>query len=129
MTTLEMVAEFHQAFNVHEHSEPCIKDVAMNKLRWHLLNEELEELRIAMLNKDIIGTLDALCDLQYVLDGTYLALGMASIKDVAMAEVHRSNMSKLGDDGKPILRKDGKILKSENYSPPNLSQFFESPAA
>jgi predicted HAD superfamily Cof-like phosphohydrolase len=84
----------------------------------------LDELTEALKAKDPVGALDALTDLQYVLDGTYLSLGLASLKGKAFDEVHRSNMSKLGADGKPIYREDGKVLKGPDYSPPDLGQFI-----
>ena len=71
-------------------------------------------------SQNIVDVLDALTDLQYVLDGAYLAFGLHPYKDLAFLEVHNSNLSKLDEDGKPVRRKDGKILKSPKYNPPNL---------
>lgn len=121
MNTLDLVREFHDAFNVKTPDQPTIHDSEINKLRHRLIDEELNELTDAMVRCDIVGCLDALTDLQYVIDGTYLALGLAKYKDGAFAEVHRSNMSKLGADGRPIIRDDGKVLKGPNYTPPNLA--------
>lgn len=117
MTTIEMVKEFHEAFV----TQP---DEVIQKCRLTLLKEELKELEDAIAAKDNVEILDALTDLQYVLDGTYIVFGLADLKDAAFNEVHASNMSKLGADGKPIYREDGKVLKGENYRPPNLYQFF-----
>lgn len=125
MSTIEMVREFHDAFGVENCSHPRIGDMSINKLRHDLIQEELRELAVAMVEQDEVATLDALIDLQYVLDGAFLQLGFASVKDAAFAEVHRSNMSKLGADGKPIRRADGKVLKGPNYTPPNLEQFVK----
>lgn len=80
----------------------------------------VDETRRQIAEKAEAEVLDALCDLQYVLDGTFLALGFHKVKDAAMTEIHRSNMSKLGEDGRPVKRDDGKILKGPNYSPPDL---------
>jgi predicted HAD superfamily Cof-like phosphohydrolase len=118
--SIELVAEFHRAFGQPDADVPRVADDKVNDLRISLLDEELEELCTALRRRDPIAALDALTDLQYVLDGAYLQLGFAHVKDAALAEVHRSNMSKLGGDGKPVYRADGKIMKGPNYSPPNL---------
>lgn len=123
-TTIEMVKEFHEAFGVECADKQLDASENVRALRIDLLMEELTELIEAVDNNDAESTLDALTDIQYVLDGAYLALGFASVKQAAFEEVHRSNMSKLGVDGKPALREDGKILKGPNYTPPNLSQFI-----
>jgi NTP pyrophosphatase (non-canonical NTP hydrolase) len=120
MNTLEMVIEFHRKF-VEEPGLPIDK---IQGCRVSLLQEELRELAEAVYAKDRIEILDALTDLQYVLDGAYIAFGFDHVKQAAFEEVHRSNMSKLGADGKPIFREDGKVLKGPNYSPPNLAQFI-----
>lgn len=117
---LERVREFHQAFS---HPVKDVPDLCSEKLvflRLNLIKEELQELEAACWDFSEAETLDALCDLQYVLDGAFLALGFHKFKEAGMAEVHRSNMSKLGADGKPIYREDGKILKGPGYSPPDL---------
>jgi len=96
------------------------------RLRIALLEEELEELKEALANNDPQETLDALIDLQYVLDGAFLSFGLQAVKDMAFDEVHRSNMSKLGADGKPIRRpEDGKVMKGPNYFKPDLGQFVK----
>lgn len=123
-SSLEMVKDFHEAFGHPINEHPFIKDKKLNRLRVNLIQEELFELYHALHTGDEIETFDALCDLQYVLDGAFLALGYGDVKDVGMAEVQRSNMSKLGEDGKPIYREDGKILKGPNFSEPNLAQFI-----
>ncbi len=125
-TTLECVREFHEAYGVVNKDAPDISDEGINNLRLSLLQEELDELRDALANNDIVEVLDALSDLQYILDGSYLSWGLGDLKEAAFNEVHRSNMSKLGEDGKPIYREgDGKVLKGPNYTPPDLAQFFE----
>ncbi len=120
MTSLNMVKEFHETFGQAVVDVPDIDNYPLYQLRLDLLNEELSELEEALNEKDEVAVLDALTDLQYVLDGAYLALGFHPYKDAALREVHRSNMSKLGPDGKPIYREDGKVLKGPGYSPPDL---------
>lgn len=120
--SIQLVREFHAAFGQPDADAPNIDDETTNQLRVALLREELDELQDALNARDPVAVLDALTDLQYVLDGAYLQLGFAAVKDVALAEVHRSNMSKLGDDGKPVLREDGKILKGERYVAPDLTR-------
>lgn len=89
-------------------------------IRLQLCQEELAELAEAMLERDIIGCLDALTDMTYVADGTYLTLGLGHYKLAALAEVHSSNMSKLGEDGKPIISEAGRVVKGPNYRRPDL---------
>jgi predicted HAD superfamily Cof-like phosphohydrolase len=125
-TTLEQVREFHETYGLPVEAEPHIADEKTNALRINLLAEELEELQEALRAGDIVEVLDALTDLQYVLDGAYLSFGLHSVKTAAFDEVHASNMSKLGEDGKPIRREsDGKVLKGPNYWAPDLSKFVE----
>ena len=125
--SIDLVREFHERFGQVVNNEPSIGDWKLCQLRIDLLAEELDELYVALEAEDRVSALDALTDLQYVLDGAYLSLGFHRVKDAALAEVHRSNMSKLGEDGKPVLREDGKILKGSSYSPPDLAQFVSAP--
>lgn len=123
-TTLNQVKEFHETYGLSVKDAPDVSDPKTNALRINLLAEELEELKEALEQGDITETLDALVDLQYVLDGAFLSLGLHTVKEEAFAEVHRSNMSKLGKDGKPIVREsDGKILKGPDYFKPDIRQF------
>lgn len=123
--SLELVREFHRACDVPDLETPPQKfDPFISELRVKLLAEEFKEFCDALKANDAEGVLDALTDLQYVLDGAYLQLGFADKKYVALEEVHRSNMSKLGEDGKPIKNEFGKVLKGPNYRPPNLSQYL-----
>jgi len=94
------------------------------KLRFKLMEEENEEYLDAVIAEDPIEVADALGDMLYILCGTILAHGMQDIIDDVFNEIQRSNLSKLGPDGKPIYREDGKLLKGPNYSPPNLKQFI-----
>ncbi len=93
--------------------------------RLQLLQEELTELAEAMGGADIVGCLDGLTDIQYVLDGVYLALGLHTLKMPAFKEVQRSNMSKLGEDGQPIINEAGRVVKGPNYSPPDLESVLK----
>ncbi len=125
-TTLEQVREFHETYGLPVKASPDVSDKRTNALRINLLAEELDELKEALKNEDVVEALDALIDLQYVLDGAFLSLGLHNHKEKAFAEVHSSNMSKLGEDGKPIRREsDGKILKGPNYFKPDLVQFIK----
>lgn len=124
-STLEKVQEFHETYGLPVLDEANISDQRTNALRINLLAEELDELKEALAEGDLVETLDALIDLQYVLDGAFLSFGLQSVKETAFDEVHRSNMSKLGADGKPIVREsDGKILKGPDYFKPDMSQFI-----
>jgi predicted HAD superfamily Cof-like phosphohydrolase len=125
MRTLKLVDEFHKALGVPSPSKPEI-DCKRAQLRINLLQEELDELQDGVDDGNLVAVLDALTDLQYVLDGAFLAFGLADVKSKAFDEVHRSNMSKMGPDGRPIIRDDGKILKGPFYSPPSLKQFISS---
>ena len=125
--SLACVHEFHTVYSATLKDTPDLSDKTVNDFRIRLLQEELDELKEAIAANDPVEALDALCDLQYVLDGAFLALGFHKLKHAAFAEVHRSNMSKLGRDGKPILREgDGKVLKGPDFTPPDLAQFIET---
>lgn len=120
LPSMALVAEFHERFGQVINDEPTVDDDDLSTLRVALLQEELCELQDALIARDPVATLDALADLTYVLNGAYLSLGFHRYKDAAMAEVHRSNLSKLGADGKPVYRADGKVTKGPSYSPPDL---------
>lgn len=124
-TSLDMVKEFHEAFGHPVADKPNLKEVDLKLLRLRLLQEELDELEEALAAESPASTLDALLDLQYVLDGAFLALGFHRVKDLAFRDVHDSNMSKLGEDGKPVYREDGKIMKGPNYEPVNLEPWIK----
>lgn len=124
MDTLNKVKQFHEIFRHPIKNTIDITDEKVNELRVKLLREELDELEEGLENRDPVRVLDALSDLQYVLDGAYLSFGMQNLKIPAFNEVHDSNMTKL-EDGKPLIREDGKILKGKDYRPPNLVQFVK----
>lgn len=121
--TLAMVREWHEAFDVPIAAAPNIPDDRA-QMRLALIEEEVAELRAAIEAGDLVDVLDALCDIQYVLDGTFLEFGLHPIKGDAMAEVYASNMSKLGPDGYPVLRGDGKVLKVPDFRSPDLARFL-----
>ena len=124
-STLDQVRIFHETYGLPVKDAPDISDEKTNKLRINLLAEEVEELQEALEAGDLVEVLDALTDIQYVLDGAYLSFGLHDVKMAAFEEVQRSNMSKLGEDGKPIVREeDGKILKGPNYFKPDIAQFI-----
>lgn len=100
-------------------TKPEFPDNDTIHLRVDLIEEELEELTMAIAEEDIVSVADALTDLLYVIYGAGHTFGIDL--DKTFAEVHRSNMSKLGEDGKPIYRNDGKILKGKDYTPPDLT--------
>lgn len=125
-TTLDMVRIFHETYSLPVKDAPDISDEKTNALRINLLAEEVDELKEALETGDMVEVLDALTDIQYVLDGAYLSFGLHDVKMAAFEEVQRSNMSKLGADGKPIVRpEDGKILKGPDYFKPNIAQFIK----
>ncbi len=126
-TTLDQVQEFHETYGLSVESAQTTGSDKTKELRINLLQEELDELKEALENDDLVETLDALIDLQYVLDGAFLSFGMQNVKEAAFNEVHRSNMSKLGEDGKPIHREgDGKVMKGPNYFKPDMAQFVKA---
>ncbi len=128
-TTLEDVKIFHETYGLPVKDRPNITDEKTNALRVNLLQEELDELKEALKNNDVLETLDALTDLQYVLDGAYLSFGLHPLKQIAFDEVQRSNMSKLDENGQAIVREsDGKILKGPNYFKPNLDKILKDAA-
>ena len=94
-------------------------------LRHKLLREETRETFKALREQDLAAVLQEITDIQYVLDGLYLTLGLHELKDAAFAEVHRANMSKLMPDGTVKRREDGKVLKGPNFSPPDLRPIID----
>lgn len=121
---LEQVAEFTATFGHTQSEEPTIGTEAEALLRFDLMAEENQEYLDAVSENNLVEVADALGDQLYILCGTILKHGMQHIIEDVFSEIHRSNMSKLGDDGKPIYREDGKVLKGENYSKPDLKQFI-----
>lgn len=129
MKPQNMVREFHEAFGLGVSDGPSRVPWTLEAMRRDILLEEVEEYREALQmhrgtsprNRDA-AIADALADIVYVAYGTALEYGWDL--DKILAEVHESNMSKLGDDGKPIYRKDGKVLKGPNYHPPRIKELI-----
>ena len=123
MTNFEKVGLFMKTFGQEGKNKPGFSSEKTNKLRIGLINEELEEFKEAIKNNDIKEVADALTDILYVTYGAGYAYGVDL--DKCFKEVQRANMSKLGEDGKPIYNEKGKVMKGPNYSEPNLKQFVE----
>ncbi len=120
MTAFRSVGAFHAAFGLPVRSCPTA-DIPVEEahLRQALLDEEVDELRAAVAVGDVVGIADALADIVYVACGTAHAYGIDL--DAVVAEVHRSNMTKLGADGRPLYRHDGKVLKGPGYETPQVA--------
>jgi predicted HAD superfamily Cof-like phosphohydrolase len=117
------VARFHEAFGLPRSSSPTADIPAqLAKLRVDLLAEETGEFADASARNDLVAIADALADIVYVAYGAAVTYGIDL--DAALREVHRSNMSKLDDQGRPIYREDGKVLKSERYTPPDIKKIL-----
>ena len=123
---LDQVAEFHEAFGVPNLENAQIPDKERVALRVKLIQEELDELKEGLADNDLTEVADALTDIQYVLLGTVLEFGLQDKFEALFDEVHQSNMSKLDENGKPIHRADGKVMKSERYFPPDLKSILNS---
>lgn len=121
-TNANKVREFMEAFEQEVKKKPEWPDVDTVNLRVDLIEEEVQELKDAIYNVgDMNLVADALADILYVVYGAAHAFGIDI--DNCFREVHVSNMSKLGEDGKPIYREDGKVVKGPNYRPPNLKEY------
>ena len=124
MTNFEKVRNFMETFGQDVKTSPEVPDAETVSLRIELIAEEVEELWNACENKDIVEIADALTDILYVTYGAGHAFGIDL--DKCFDEVQRSNMSKLGEDGNPIYREDGKVMKGPNYFKPNIAKVLES---
>lgn len=120
------VQEFHTAFKIGYKNEP-VADLGESKnlLRYKLMREENEEYLEAAQNNDLVEVADALGDMLYILCGTIIEHGMQHKIEEVFNEIQRSNMSKLGEDGQPIYREDGKVLKGPNYFKPNIKEILD----
>ena len=123
MTNFDKVGTFMKTFGQEVKTKPSFSTDKINKLRLDLIKEELTELTEAMNNKDLLEVADALTDILYVTYGAGHAFGIDL--DKCFDEVQRSNMSKLGEDGKPIYNEGGKVMKGPKYFEPNLKKFVE----
>ena len=121
MSNFNKVGIFMKTFGQEVKNKPSFSTDKINQLRIDLIKEELEELKEAMDNNDLLEVADALTDILYVAYGAGHAFGIDL--DKCFNEVQNSNMSKLGENGKPIYNDAGKIMKGPNYFKPNLSNF------
>ena len=121
MSNFSKVGTFMKTFGQEIKTKPSLSTEKINKLRIDLIKEELEELKEAMNNKDLLEVADALTDILYVTYGAGHAFGIDL--DQCFEEVQNSNMSKLDDNGKPIYNDAGKVMKGPNYFKPDLSKF------
>jgi predicted HAD superfamily Cof-like phosphohydrolase len=122
MSNFNKVKTFMETFSQEVKNRPSFSTDKINNLRYDLIKEELEELKVAMKNKDLLEVADALTDILYVTYGAGHALGIDL--DKCFEEVQSSNMSKLGEDGKPIYNESGKVMKGPKYFKPDLAKFI-----
>ena len=122
MTNFEKVRLFMKTFGQEVKDKAGFSDAKTNKLRIDLIKEELEELTEAMQDENLLEVADALTDILYVTYGAGHAFGIDL--DKCFEEVQNSNMSKLGEDGKPIYNEAGKVMKGPNYFKPDLSKYL-----
>ena len=121
MSNFNKVKTFMETFGQEVKTKPTFGTDKINSLRYDLIKEELEELREAMENNDLLEVADALTDILYVTYGAGHAFGIDL--DKCFEEVQSSNMSKLGEDGKPIYNESGKVMKGPKYFKPDLTKF------
>lgn len=122
---IDSVAEFHTVFQIGNAEEIQLIDERDYTLRYNLIKEENEEYLDACKKGDIIEIADALGDQLYILFGTILKHGLQHKIEEVYDEIHRSNMSKLDEQGQPIFREDGKILKSTRYFKPDIKNILD----
>lgn len=118
------VMQWHYKFKVPVADKPIIPPHERIMLRHDILQEEVNELYVAMQRGDIVAVADGIADILYVALGTACECGLQHKLEEIFNEVHRSNMSKLDELGNPIFREDGKVLKSKLYSPPNIEKII-----
>lgn len=121
-SNFKKVIEFHELFDSPAKSNPHFPNDNLIGLRLRLIDEEVDELKEAIEQRDIVEVADALTDILYVVYGMGITFGIDL--DECFNEVHGSNMSKLGEDGKPVKREDGKILKGPNFRKPDLKKII-----
>ena len=121
MSNFNKVGTFMKTFGQEVKTKPSFSSDKINKLRIDLIKEELDELKEAMDNNDLLEVADALTDILYVTYGAGHAFGIDL--DKCFDEVQNSNMSKLGQNGEPIYNESGKVMKGPNYFKPDLSKF------
>ena len=124
---IEAVKAFHTAFKIgHRETPKASLGIEKNMLRYKLMREENEEYLEAANENDLVEIADALGDMLYILCGTIIEHGLQHKIEEVFDEIQRSNMSKLGEDGEPIYREDGKVLKGPNYFKPNIKEILSS---
>ena len=121
MTNFDKVKNFMKTFDQEVKKTPSFSTDKINKLRYDLIKEELDELKVAMVNNDLLEVADALTDILYVTYGAGHAFGIDL--DKCFEEVQSSNMSKLNEDGKPIYNESGKVMKGPKYFKPDLTKY------
>ena len=121
MSNFNKVKTFMEIFGQEVKTKPSFSTEKINSLRYDLIKEELEELKEAMENKNLLEVADALTDILYVTYGAGHAFGIDL--DQCFEEVQSSNMSKLSEDGKPIYNESGKVMKGPKYFKPDLTKF------
>ena len=121
ITNFEKVGDFMEAFGQEVLYMPVMPNTKLAALRLDLINEEVQELTDGLGKKSMLEIADALTDILYVVYGAGHAFGIDL--DECFNEVHRSNMTKLGEDGRPVYREDGKVMKGPRYSEPDLLPF------
>lgn len=117
------VKEFHETYGAYISEESKLPDSSIRDLRKSLLQEEFDEYIKAEEDNDLVEIADALGDMMYIIYGTAISYGIPL--DDIFNEIHASNMSKLGEDGRPIRREDGKILKGPNFFRPDIAKFLK----
>lgn len=123
---INKVKEFHEAFGIENAKDFETLDESVYELRHNLLKEENEEYLQACKDGDLVEVADALGDILYIAYGSLLKHGLQDKIEEVFDEIHRSNMSKLGVDGKPLYREDGKVLKGEGYFKPSIKNILEN---
>ena len=123
MSNFNKVKTFMETFGQEVKTKPSFSTDKINQLRYDLIKEELEELKVAMENKDLLEVADALTDILYVTYGAGHAFGIDL--DKCFEEVQSSNMSKLDENRNPIYNESGKVMKGPDYFKPNLSKFID----
>ena len=123
MSNFDDVKKFMETFGQEVKSKPAFPSEKISKLRYDLIKEELDEFQEALNDKNLKEVADSLTDILYVTYGAGHAFGIDL--DKCFDEVQRSNMSKLGADGKPIYNEHGKVMKGPNYFEPNLKKFID----
>ena len=121
MSNFKLVKNFMETFGQEVKNKPSFSTDKINKLRYDLIKEELDELRVALENKDLLEVADALTDILYVAYGAGHAFGIDL--DKCFEEVQNSNMSKLDENNKPIYNESGKVMNGSKYFKPDLSKF------